>query len=93
MRIGIIDKQACNITLADASEDLHIASPSNEAHQLGPVLMPDWAILPTLDMMTDVLQHLVSLGVGLQYQADNVDGYLAGMLTVAYHATRSALVV
>jgi hypothetical protein len=48
-----------------ASEDLHIASPSNEAHQLEPVLMPDWAILPTLDMMTDVLQHLVSLGVGV----------------------------
>ena len=73
-------------------ENLHVASPLNGANQSQPDLIPDLAILPTLDMMTDVLQHLVSLGVGSQHREDNVQDYLAGMLIVAYHATRSALV-
>jgi hypothetical protein len=92
MRIGMIKEQNYNITLVGASENLHVASPLNGANQSQPDLIPDLAILPTLDMMTDVLQHLVSLGVGSQHREDNVQGYLAGMLTVAYHATRSALV-
>jgi hypothetical protein len=92
MRIGITAKQDTNITLVGASEDLHSASPLHRANQSQSALTSDWATLPTLDMMTDVLQELVWLEVGQQYQRDNVDGYLKGMLTVAYHATRSALV-
>jgi hypothetical protein len=90
MRIGLTAKQDANITLAGASEDLHILS-SLHASNATPVLLPDWTIVPTLDMLTDVLQQLVWLDVGKQHQFNNLDDYLAGMLTVAYHATRSAL--
>jgi hypothetical protein len=92
MRIGQTAKQDANITLVGASEDLHIASWRSGANSEPPVLLPDRAILPTLDMMTDVLQHLMWADVGKQHMPDNLNDYIAGMLTVAYHATRSALV-
>jgi len=88
---GKFDRQICDIALVGASDNMHIAVPTNESLVTELHVKPDLAVLPTLDLMTDVLRNLVLMSVGAEFRYNNIEGYIDGMLTAAYYSTYSAL--
>lgn len=88
---GKVDRQVCDITLVGAADHMHIAVPTNRSLVTELDVKPDLAVLPTLDLMTDVLRDLVLMNVGGEFRYNNVEGYIHGMLTAAYYSTHSAL--
>jgi hypothetical protein len=91
IKAGLCPDWPSNITTAGPQDGLHIASPllSNEKDLS---LTPDVAVMPTLDMMSDVANVIVSQHMTAQWQKEgNLDGYVTGMLTLAYHATWSTM--
>ncbi|KAH7083551.1 hypothetical protein FB567DRAFT_87133 [Paraphoma chrysanthemicola] len=88
---GKADQQACDITLIGAADDMHIAVPTNSSLVAELDIKPDLAVLPTLDLMTDVLRNLVLMNVGGAFRYNNLEGYIQGILSAAYYSTHSAL--
>jgi regulation of enolase protein 1 (concanavalin A-like superfamily) len=91
IKAGLCPDWPSNITIVGPQDGLHIASPllSNEKDLS---LIPDVDVMPTLDMMSDVANVIVSQHMTAQWQKEgNLNGYVTGMLTLAYHATWSTL--
>lgn len=51
----------------------------------------DWMSGLTLDFMSEVMKYVVMLNLTQPWMHDNPENYTIGMLTLAYHATWSAL--
>ncbi|KAF2826052.1 hypothetical protein CC86DRAFT_407285 [Ophiobolus disseminans] len=89
MRVGRLLNQRVDINLLGASTGAHIVNASIRSSI--PNLEPDWAIGPTLDLMTDVMRQIFQLNATDTYMANNLDGFVRGTLKLAYDATWSAL--
>ncbi|ORX96071.1 hypothetical protein BCR34DRAFT_578875 [Clohesyomyces aquaticus] len=92
MKAGRYLQHSVDINLLGPSTGTHIANATLGSISDGaPSLQPDWAIMPTLDMMTDVMRQIYQLNATSRYQKNNLNGFIRGTLKLAYDSTWSAL--
>jgi len=90
MTIGRYAARPVDLSLLGSSTGAHIIN-GTVPNRANATLQPDWAIIPTLDMMTDVMRQIFQLNATQRYRLDNLDGYVRGSLKHAYDATWSAM--
>ncbi|KAF2018139.1 hypothetical protein BU24DRAFT_421138 [Aaosphaeria arxii CBS 175.79] len=92
MKAGAYPNRRVNIKRVGFSNKMSMAVPIDGPADLDPVLSPDNAILPVLDIMSDVTRMITYMDLTPGWQKNNsIDNYVSGMLTTAYHATWSAM--
>jgi hypothetical protein len=91
IQAGVLPDQPSDVVSLGLSNSLHSVSASLPRNTIDPSVAPDLAVRPTLDIMTDVMRQIAALGLTEEWQRDNLDRYVKGMLTTAYYATWSAL--
>ncbi|KAF2803236.1 uncharacterized protein BDZ99DRAFT_503285 [Mytilinidion resinicola] len=93
IKAGIYPKRFSNVTLVGSSDHVHAISPIGGADDANPSLIPDGSVGPVLDMMSDVARLIIALNLTSDWQKDNIDNFVKGMLSMSYHSTWSAMPV
>ncbi|KAJ4304923.1 hypothetical protein N0V90_000451 [Kalmusia sp. IMI 367209] len=89
---GRYRQRAVDLNLLGASTGTHIVNTTIDLKTDGSLqLEPDWAVMPTLDMMTDVMRQIYQLNATSRFRKDNLNGYVRGTLKLGYDAMWSAL--
>jgi hypothetical protein len=87
IRAGRYRQTLVDVNLLGSSTGTHIVNATVHPRELE----ADWAVIPALDMMTDVMRQLYILNATGQYQKNNIEGFVRGSLKLGYDATWSAL--